>query len=409
MSGARSETAAVRYTAAIALTVSLFALWGFGHHFYDTLLPQIAAVFGLRRVELALTQSVYSIVYFVGAIPAAVYARRFGYKAAILFGLGSFCVGAFILYPATEMRSFDYFKFAVCVMACGWILLEVAANPLIAGLGSVDTAVRRLNVAQSFYPVGGLVGLYCGRWILDANLAMPAARLAHAVVHPYIMLGLFVLVLAYLIDEAKFPAIATDQVKRIKTVPRDLRILLTRPIFLFAIVAQFFSVLALAGTWSLNGAYMTAAFPGVPQAAYADLFVWTLVVFGLGRIAGSALMYRFDPGRVLALFSIGGPVLAGIATVYGGPPGAVAMIASSFFLSISWPSILGIAIAGSGTLMKLGTALICMGGALGGFAYQMLAVWISFPAVQYGMVVPMLGYAVILAFAIAGGRVRETA
>jgi MFS transporter, FHS family, L-fucose permease len=408
MSGARTGTVVSRHTAAIVLTVSLFGLWGFGHQFYDTLLPQIAAVFGLRRFELALTQSVYSIVYFIGAIPAAVYARRFGYKATILFGLGSFCIGVFILYPATETRSFDYFAFAVSVMACGWILLEIAANPLVAGFGNAETAVARLNAAQSFYPIGGLLGLYVGRWIVHANLTMPAARLAHAIVHPYIVLGVLVMVLAFLIDEAKFPPIATEQTKRLSGALRDLRLLLARPLILFAIVAQFCSVLALAGTWSLNSAYMSAAFPAVPPSAYADVFVWSFTLFGIGRIAGTALMFRFAPDRVLAVFSIGGLVLSGIAAVYGGPPGAVAMIASSFFLSITWPSILGIAIGGTSSLMKLGTALICMGGALGGFAYQMLAVSVSFPAVHYGMTIPALCYVVVLAFAIVSGRLRQS-
>lgn len=408
MSIARADTVAIRYTAAFALTVSLFALWGFGHQFYETLLPRITGGLGLPPVALVTAHSISDLVYFVGAIPAAVCARRFGYKAAILFGLGSFCVGAFILYPATEMHSFAYFMAAIGVMACGWVLLEVAANPLIASLGSVETAVRRLNLAQSLYPIGALLGLYCSRWILNANLAVPAARLTHSVVHPYIVLGLFVLVLAFVIDEAKFPSVATELTKRLRGIGRDMPILLARPIFLFAILAQFCSVLALATTWSLNAAYMKAAFPNVAPSVYADVFVWSLAVFGIGRIAGSALMFRFHPAGVLAVFSIGGLLLSGIATIHGGPPGAIAMIASSFFLSITWPTVLGLAIGARGALMKLGTALICMGGALGGFAYQILAITIKLPAVQYGMIIAVICYGVVLAFAIASGHRHGT-
>ncbi len=399
-----AEGAVPRRTAALVLTVCLFALWGFGNLFYETLLPHIRVAVELSRFEQVVSQSVNSIVYFVGAIPAALYARRFGYKAAILFGLGCFCIGAFVLYPATELHAFSYLLGAISVMACGWVVLEIAANPLITALGSRDSAVRRLNVAQSFYPIGGLAGLYIGRWIIAAHLVLPAARLAHAVVHPYIIIGALVMVLAFFIDDARYPAVATERIKRLDGVGRELAALSQRPVFLFGVVTQFFCVLALAGTWTISGSVMAQAFPGVPPVA--DAFVWALMVFGLGRIAGSALMIRCTPECVLTVFAAGGLVLSGVAVAFGGPLGAIAVIASSFFLSITWPTVLGISIVGTGPLMKLGTALICMGGALGGFAYQMLVLVVKFPAAHVSMLVPAICYGVILAFAVVARRLR---
>ena len=398
----RSNAPSAKFTAAIILTASLFAVWGLGLRLYDTLLPQFAKVFELHSYELALTQSVYSIVYFLGAIPAALYARRFGYKAAILFGLGSFCVGAFILYPAAETRVFPYFLFAATVMASGWLVLEIAANPLAACLGSVETSVWRLNVAQSFFPLGALVGTFCGNWIVSSNLALPVERFTRSIVHPYILVGVGMLVLAYLVDIARFPPVATERIRGLRGAAGEFRALLTNRLFLFGIVAQFFSVLALAGTWSLCGRFTGAAFMG-------NVFLWSLAVFAAGRVFGSTLMARVEPDRLLAVFACGGLILAAVAALAGEPVGVIAMVASSFFLSIIWPTVLGISIRGLGPLMKLGTALVCMGGAVGGFAYQMLNVAWTFPSANLAMVVPVISYAAVLAFAVVSERVRKTA
>ena len=397
------------FAAAFVLTVSLFALWGLGHRLYDALVMQFTGVIGLRGFELALTRSMYSIVYFLGAIPAALYACRFGYKAAIVFGLGSICIGAFLLYPAAETQAFAYFLLAAAVMSCGWIFLEVAANPLAAALGSVETSVRRLNVAQSFFPLGALAGVFAGRWMVAAHLALPAAGFAYSIVHPYIVIGAAVLLLAFRFEEVRFPPVASEHSRDLKSTARDFRALLSRPLFVFGIAAQSCSVLALAGTWSVGGSYFAAAFPGAAPLGGVDIFVWSLAVFALGRFVGSALMFRFDPDRLLAVFAGGGLMLAAIAACTGGPLGAVSVIASSFFLSITWPTVLGIAIRGFGPLMKLGTALVCMGGALGGVAYQMLNVIWTNPSVRAAMVVPAVSYAVVLAFAVAHDMIRRTA
>jgi FHS family L-fucose permease-like MFS transporter len=401
MHARNSRIRPARYVAAFVLTVSLFALWGLGQRVYDTLLPQFAKVFDLRSYELALTQSIYSIAYFLGAIPAALCARRFGYKAAILFGLGSIGVGAYVLYPAAETHVFPYFLLAVTVMSCGWIFLEVAANPLAASIGRAKASVRTLNLAQAFFPIGAIAGIYIGRWIVRSNLALPAERFTHSIVHPYILMGCCVLVLAYLIDSASFPGVASERTRGFRNVAGEFRTLLTRPLFVFGVVTQVFSVLALAGTWTLCGRFTDAAFLG-------PVFILSMAAFAAGRFVGFALMYVTTPERLLAAFAGAGLLLSAVAAGTAGPIAGIAMVASSFFLSITWPTVLGISIRGLGPLMKLATALVCMGGALGGFAYQMIAVMWKFPSVHMAMLIPALSYAVILAFALASARTQRT-
>lgn len=391
-------------TIPLVLTISLFALWGLGHRLYDTLLPQFARVFAVQGFELTLAWSLYSFVYFLGAIPAALYARRFGYKAAILAGLGVFCFGAFVLYPAVETHRFVYFVFAVGVMSCGWVLLEVAANPLAANLGSNETSVCRLNLAQAFFVPGAIVGIYCARWLLQSNLAIPSAKLAHSIVHPYIVLGVVLVALAFVIDDTRFPPVATDNSRGLRNVSREFATLLSRPLFIFAVAAQFFAVVAMGGTWSLSGRFFETVFPGFDLSGIRDPFVWAFCFFGVGRFVGTALMVRFSAERVLLVFAAGGFLSSVVSFMSGGALAALAMLVSNFFLSITWPTVLGIGIRGLGPLTKVATALICMGGAVGGFGYHFLSLFWTPNPVEAGMLVPVVSYLVIFGFAMKSAR-----
>lgn len=401
-----ARNARVNFTSAFVLTFSLFALWGLGHRLYDTLLPQYAAAFGLKGYELGLTQGLFDIVYFLGAIPAALCARRFGYKTAIQFGLGSLGIGALLLYPASAQHAFPFFLIAIIVMSFGWIQLEVAANPLALSLGSAESDVRRLNLAQSFYPLGALSGAFAGRWIVTTNLTLPGGHAAYSAIHPYIIIGLGVLFLAYLFDTVRFPPVVTEQTLGSKSAVGELRTLLSNRFFQFAIVAQFFGVLALTSTWTFGASSLGAAFPGVARVTGMNATMWSLAAFAAGRFTGTALMGRYRCESLLAVFAGGGFLLSSIAIFSGGQLGAVAMIAASFCVSIIWPTVLGIAIRGLGPLMKLGTALICMGSGAGGFVFLMLNDGGMLPSGNLALALPAISFVVVLAYALASDKER---
>lgn len=389
------------YTACLALTVSLFALWGFGQQLSGTLESQLAAPLHLEGLERTLSQSLTGIVYFFCALPAAYYARRFGYKASILFGLGCICLSSFTLYPTAGAQTHGYFLGALTAMAIGWIILEVAANPLAASLGPEKTFVWRLNLAQAVFPLGALAGTIAGQWLLRAHLAVPVAKATYTLAHPYILLGAGVLVLIYLFEEVRFPPALYERQR--SAIGADLLKLLTRPLFLFALAAQSFSVVILVCNWTNASHFFPAAFPHHAGDTFIDIFFWASVVYAAGRFAGCGLMRFVEPATTLAIFAGGGVVCAVIAATGGTTTAAIAILASQFCASIIWPTVLGLAIVGSGSLMKLGTALICMAGALGGVAHQTIAgAWPLSTGAE--LAVAGLSYAVVAAFALCCRR-----
>jgi MFS transporter, FHS family, L-fucose permease len=382
---------------ALILTFFLFALWGVGHRLYDTLVPEFAQAFALDSRELVLTQSAYSLTYFLIAIPAAIYARTFGSKGAIVFGLGAWCVGAFLFYPAALQGAFGFFLFAAVVMSCGYLFLEIGANPLVARMGPPETATLRLNFAHALYPVGVLIAVYVGRWLILSNDALPLEDLANAVVRPYMALGLLVLALAFVVDKLAFPRVATE---RGRAVTADFHILLAQPRFLAAMGAQVCNVAAMAGTWTLSAWYIKDAMPGAPSPAAADFLLATLVVFAIGRAVGAILMLWISPVKLLALFAASGLILGIIATVQGGTLGVYAMVASSFSVSIMFATILGTAIQDLGPKTEAGTALIYMGGAGSAIGVAAMHLVWTVASIQYAMLVPTLGYLGVMIFAL---------
>jgi FHS family L-fucose permease-like MFS transporter len=399
--GAPDHNRSVRISlTALIATTALFALWGIGHRLYDTLLPQFARAFSLEGFALAAAGGVYSISYFIWALPAALCTRRFGYRTTIVFGLGIACIGAFLLFPAGETQAFHYFLIAASVMSLGWVLLEVAANPLMLCLGSRRNAVQRLNLAQSFYVPGTLAGYLIARWLIQVHDGSPAAHLARSITHPFIVFAAVLLLMTIVIEDVRYPAAATERVRGWKEPGREIAALLSRPLFLGAVIAQAMSVIALAATWTVAGPLLQQAFPPAITAQWGGVIIWTVVLFGAGRLIGTGLMTWIAPERLLAIFSLLG-FIAGIAALMtGGPAAALIVLASNLFLSILWPTILGLAVADLGPAMKIGTALICMGGAAGGFIHRLISAYFYNGAPHVGVIAMTVAYAAVTLFAL---------
>lgn len=391
---------------AVILTFALFALWGAGHRLYETLVPGFAQLFALGSGQLVLTQSIYGIIYLLLAVPAAIYARALGSKAAIVFGLGAWGIGAFLFYPAAQAHAFPYFLAAAAVMSAGYIFVEIGANPIVAGLGPPQTTVRRLNFAHALFPVGGIVALYVGRWVILSDNALPLDRLSEAVVRPYMVIGIVVLALAFLVDKLAFPTHATAR-GRARALTDEIRTLLARPRFLAAIGAQACCVAARTGAFALGAFYIRDAIPGATASTAADYILAALAAFAIGRWIGAILMFWCNPTRLLALFALSGVVFGAIAAFHGGPIGAYAVVATSFSVSILYATILGTAIKDLGPMTTAGTALIYTGAAGAGLGLTAMHLVWTVSSVELAMLVPTLGFAGVLLFALTQKKDAE--
>ena len=362
----------------ILLITSLFFFWGMANNLNDILIPQFKKAFKLSDFESGFVQSFFYIGYFCFALPAGFFIRRFGYKAAVVAGLLLFSAGALMFYPASQAAEYRWFLGALFVIASGLAFLETSANPLITLLGDPKRAAFRLNLAQSFNPLGSLFGILIGQtFILSGKEATPAflATLSEAaqrtfflnetraVQMPYLLIGLGILAWAILVAISKFPAAASqaaaredaDQVKPLAAVFG----LFNRGHFLMGVLAQFFYVGAQVGLWSYTIRYAQAEIHITDKMA-ATYVLASLGLFWAGRVIGTTLMNWIAPGRLLTVYAIINIGLTVIAAAVGGQTGLYCMVAASLFMSIMFPTIFATSLEGLGPLAKTGSSLLVM-------------------------------------------------
>jgi FHS family L-fucose permease-like MFS transporter len=395
----KTVSSATGYKTAFVLTLSLFALWGMGQQLYGVLLPKIAGPLHLQGFEEEVAKNASSVVYMLCAIPAAIYATRLGYKAAILCGLGCVTFGYVMLYPAVVLQAHGHFLIAIITMSLGWVFLDVAANPLAASIGTDDKFVWRLNVAQAVYPIGTIVAIVFEKWLPGIQVAAFGARFMFSAADPYILLGAGVLVIAYLFEAKRFPQVAIERSSGGEG--KALRSLLSDRTILFAMAAQGVGIMILIANGAIGGRYLAAAFHADSIGPLGNVFFWAALVFAAGRIAGCFLMRFIAPRQLLIIFAVAGVACSLAAAMGWTTISGFAILANQFFASILWPTILGLTICGRGPLMKLATALVCMGSAAGGIVFQLLFMaWPSLPT-QAGMVLMALCFAAEFGFAHA--------
>lgn len=393
-----------------ALIVALFFLWGMANNLNDILIAQFKKAFTLTDFRAGLVQSAFYLGYFLLAIPAGLFTRRFGFKAAVVVGLLLYACGAFLFWPAAELRTYGFFLLALFVLAGGLAFLETSANPFATVLGRPETAAQRLNLAQAFNPLGSITGVIIGQQFIFTGVEPTPAQLAamdaaqrsvyfatesSAVQLPYLVIGLVVLGWATLIVMTRFPQTGVAEVTRF-----EARSLWRNQRFMLAVVAQFFYVGAQVGIWSFLIRYVQATQPGTSQKLAANFLTASLVAFMVGRFTGTALMRRCSPTRLLAWFAGINIALCALAVVNPGHAGIYALVASSFFMSIMFPTIFAVGVDGLGdTERKLGSALIVMSIIGGAILTAVMGAISDAGGIQLAMGVPLLCFAVVLIFA----------
>ena len=406
------------------LITSLFALWGFANDITNPMVAAFRTVMEISNAKAALVQLAFYGGYGTMAIPAALFVKRYSYKKGILLGLALYAVGALLFYPAAKFEVFGFFLGSLYILTFGLAFLETTANPYILSMGSEETATQRLNLAQSFNPLGSLFGMFvASKFILvslesdkrDAagNLIFETLDAAEKAVirthdlgvirNPYIILGFVVIAMFALIYFSKMPK-RQDSDHEVhpwisaKRLFKNVR-------YREGVLAQMFYVGAQIMCWTFIIHY--AENLGLTKATAQNYNIVAMVIFLSSRFISTALMKYFNPKLMLMVFAIGGMVTTTGVILIQGMAGLYLLVATSAFMSLMFPTIYGIALKGLGddsTLGAAGLVMAIVGGALLPFLQGVIIDFerVGFlPAVNFSFILPFLCF---VAVAIYGYR-----
>jgi len=404
------------------LTTLIFFVWGMSNSLTDILVQQFRKSLDLSLLQAQLVQTAVFLAYGTMAIPAGLLMRRFGYKAGLLVGLIVFGIGTLLFWPAAVLSQYLPFLCALFIVGSGSSILETAANPLIARFGHHSTSERRLNFAQAFNPPGAISGVLIGTWFIfsgvdkkPAEVILMKAQGTYAaylhseilrVVPTYVILGLAVLLLAAVIGWTRFPVIldsnAELDVTELATAQKwhgNIGKLLKNPRLMFSVLAQFFYVGTQISTWSMFIPYMrTYSMASDKTAGY--FLTASLVAMAIGRIVSTWLMRFISPTRMIGMYAVINFGLVCVGMSRPGMVGVYAILVTSFFMSVMYPTIFALGVHDLGEDTKIGGSLLVIG-IVGGAVFPPLMGWIArlTGSVALGYGLAALGYVVVALYA----------
>ncbi len=362
------------------LVTSLFALWGFANAVTDPMVQAFKKVLELSNSEAAWVQMAFYGGYFCMALPAAMFMRKYSYKVGILIGLGLYAVGALLFYPAAITEQFWFFCLGLYILTFGLAFLETAANPYALAMGPKETATRRLNLAQAFNPVGLMAGLYVAQRFVLKNLQSDditdfsaldeASKILiktsdlMVIRNPYVILGLVLIGIFILFIISKMPQSKEDG--GIPNIGETISTLRKNNKYSLGVMAQILYVGAQIMCWTYIYQYAEAIGMDSVTAGYYQMVAF--VLFTIGRAVGTYLLRFISSGKLLMYFAIASMVFSLGTMFVEGMVGLYSLVAVSFFMSLMFPTIYGIALGElTEEQAKVGSAGLVMaivGGAL---------------------------------------------
>ncbi|MDA3879148.1 MAG: MFS transporter, partial [Prolixibacteraceae bacterium] len=159
-----------KYLVPFIIVTSLFALWGFANDITNPMVAAFRTIMEISNAKAAMVQFAFYGGYATMAIPAALFVRKFSYKKAIILGLALYATGALLFYPAARFEFFGFFLASLYILTFGLAFLETTANPYILSMGDEKTSTQRLNLAQSFNPLGSILGMFIASNVILSSL-----------------------------------------------------------------------------------------------------------------------------------------------------------------------------------------------------------------------------------------------
>ena len=406
------------------LITSCFALWGFANDITNPMVKAFSKIFRMSVTEGAFVQIAFYGGYFAMAFPAAMFIRKYSYKAGILMGLGLYAAGALLFFPAKVAGAYLPFLMAYFIMTCGLSFLETSANPYILTMGSEETATRRLNLAQCFNPVGSLMGMFVAMNFIQARLnPMNSAERAQltdsefaalrdadlsVLIAPYLAIGAVITCMFLVIWFSRMPK-NRDLSHQIDFLP-TLKRIFSIPRYREGVVAQFFYVGVQIMCWTFIIQYGTRLFmsQGMDEQAAEVLSqqynILAMVIFCISRFICTFILRYLNAGLLLAILAVaGGGFVLGVIFLQN-IWGMYCLVAVSACMSLMFPTIYGIALSGMGDDAKFGAAGLIMA-ILGGSVLPPLQAAIidtqvvaGMPAVHVSFILPLICFVVIVIY-----------
>ncbi len=358
------------------LVTSLFALWGFANDITNPMVRVFSKVLLMSNFEGSLVQFAFYGGYFAMAFVAAYFIKKFSYKSGIIMGLSLYATGAFLFYPSSLGEAFWPFLVSYFILTCGLSFLETSANPYILSMGDPRTATRRLNLAQSFNPMGSLLGMFTAQQLILARInqatyeeratlaisdpqAFEAMRTADLTIvrNPYVAIGtiVFVVLLVFV-----FTRIPKSQIEDKEFNIKDtFRRLLSNKRYYGGVIAQFFYVGVQIMCWTFIIHYAEMEL-GIDNATAQLYNIAAMSIFCLSRFICTYLLKFIQPGKLLMYLAFGGLLLVLGVIFVRGMFGLYALVGVSACMSLMFPTIYGIALEGIGKDAEFGAAGLIM-------------------------------------------------
>ncbi|WP_040975536.1 L-fucose:H+ symporter permease [Necropsobacter massiliensis] len=413
------------------LITSLFALWGFANDITNPMVAVFQTVMEIPASEAALVQFAFYGGYGTMAIPAALFVSRYSYKSGVLLGLALYAVGAFLFYPAALYEEFTYFLLSLYILTFGLAFLETTANPYILSMGDPQTATRRLNLAQSFNPLGSITGMFVASQIVLTSLesdkrdaagnliftTLSAAEKAVVRTHdleiirnPYLVAGVVVLLVMLIIALYKMPKTKVEESAPL-AFKESFRRLYANAKYREGVIAQVFYVGVQIMCWTFIIQYAERL--GFTKAEAQNYNIIAMAIFIVSRFISTSIMKFLKAELMLYLFALGGFCsILGVIFI-DGIGGLYCLILTSGFMSLMFPTIYGIALYGlkeESTLGAAGLVMAIVGGALmpplQGIIIDQGEV-LGMPAVNFSFILPLICFVVIAAYGYRAWKVLK--
>lgn len=414
----------VSYIVPFILITSCFALWGFANDITNPMVKAFSKIFRMSVTEGSLVQVAFYGGYFAMAFPAAIFIRKYTYKAGVLLGLGLYAFGAFLFFPAMHIGSYFPFLIAYFILTCGLSFLETSCNPYILSMGPEESATRRLNLAQSFNPIGSLLGMYVAmNFIQNRLIPLDTAereQLTHqefeairdadlqTLITPYLFIGIIILLMFLVIRFTKMPK-SKDQSHKIDFIP-TLKRIFHLPHYREGVIAQFFYVGAQIMCWTFIIQYGTRLFTAqgideqVAEVMSQKYNIIAMCIFCVSRFICTFLLRYLNPGLLLKLLAIAGGFCTLGTILFTNIYGLYCLVGISACMSLMFPTIYSIALQGLGDDAKFGAAGLIMS-ILGGSVLPPVQACIidmgsifGWPAVNVSFVLPLLCFVIVAVY-----------